>query len=78
MKRDIVIRDAWGVAMAHCSGPAPSGACPRVGVGETVPCAGHTIVPDRPGAWLPYKVPDSEVSCPVTAALALAGSPDTR
>jgi hypothetical protein len=77
MQCQIVIRDAWGAAKAHCSGPTPAGACPRVGVGETVPCAGSTIAPDRPGAWLPYKVPDAEVTCPVTTALALAGSPDT-
>src|SRR5690349_19824479 len=38
MERRVVIRDAWGRDMAHCTGPASDGRCPRLEIGETVPC----------------------------------------
>lgn len=76
MERRIVIRDAWGRDMAHCTGPASDGRCPRVEIGETVPCAGSTIAPDGAVRSVRYTVRVDEVTCPVTIGLAQAGSPD--
>jgi hypothetical protein len=77
MQRQIVIRDAWGSAVAHCTGPAAGGACPRVAVGEVVFCAGRTVEPDRAGHPVAYRVAEGELTCPVTEALALAATSDT-
>jgi len=77
MERQIVIRDSWGRTMAHCTGPAPDGRCPRVEIGETVPCAGCTIAPDGAAPAVRYTVGADEVSCPVIIGMALAGTPDT-
>ena len=76
MKRYIVIKDAAGEVTGACDGPDACGRCPHVAVGDVVPCAGQTVTPDGPGAWLPYAVPGAATVCPVTMALALAASPD--
>lgn len=77
MERHIVIRDAWGRTMAHCTGPTADGHCPRVGTGELVACAGRVIASEMDGGSIPFRVREDELTCPVTGALALAGSPDS-
>lgn len=76
MRRNIVIRDMTGRLVGRCAGPAPRGACPRVDIGDVVPCAGDTLAPGGPGCWLPYAVASGETTCPITSALVMAGSPD--
>lgn len=74
MQQHIVIKDSWSRAMAHCTGPDETGACPRVDPGDVVPCAGRVVAPDEPGAWVAFRVPDVEVNCPVTTARAMAAT----
>ncbi len=76
MRGHIVIRDMTGRLVGRCDGPAPRGACPRVAMGDVVPCAGDSLAPDGPGRRLPYAVAPGETMCPITSALVLAGSPD--
>ena len=76
MKRYIVIRAADGEVVGECAGPDARGQCPRVALGEVVPCAGQSLTADGHGSWLPYAVPGDETTCPVALALALAASPD--
>ncbi len=77
VERHIVIRDSWGAAMAHCSGPTPDGRCPRAAFGAVVPSAGRSVAVDTAGRTVAYAGPEQEVSCPVTVALAMATSPDS-
>jgi hypothetical protein len=56
----------------HCRGPDSDGSCPRVGVGEVVPCAGCILQPASAGERRPYLVSRQATLCPVTLAQALA------
>jgi hypothetical protein len=76
MRRNIVIRDMTGRLVARCDGPAHRGACPRVDIGDVVPCAGDTLAPGGPGRYVPFAVAPGETMCPITSALVMAGSPD--
>jgi len=56
----------------RCPGPSPDGACPFVGIGDVVPCAGDTLVLTRAPEAPPYTVPSQMTLCPCTVAAALA------
>ncbi len=43
--RVLVVDRATGEVIAECHGAAAFGQCPRAEDGETVPCAGHRVVP---------------------------------
>jgi len=71
-----IIDEATGSEVQRCAGPAPDGSCPRVAVGELLPCAGHALAPEgSPGQ--PYAVPGQATLCPVTLAASLAVSSDS-
>lgn len=76
MELEILFRDAAGALAGHCSGPDGDGACSLVEPGTVVPCAGHSLVPDGHGHWLPFPVGAGTTVCPVTEGMELAGSPD--
>jgi len=68
---------ASGRVVGRCTGPTADGRCPRVTVGEILPCAGCALVPvDAPGAEA-YTVSAGMTLCPITVALALAVPPET-
>jgi hypothetical protein len=68
---DIIAYDPKTGSVAwHCPGPDARGACPRVAIGEEMPCIGKTLV--VLGATEdPYVVAPHMTLCPVTLALAL-------
>ena len=73
---DIVIREpVSGEILAHCNGPARDGACAAVDVGAEVACAGQALLASGVEAT-PFPVPVGTTVCPVSLALALAGSPE--
>ena len=75
---DLVMRDpATGAEVARCIGPRPDGACPRVGIGDVLPCAGCLLAPAGADLAAAYPVAAQMTLCPVTLALAMAVTPDT-
>lgn len=41
----LILDPKHGALLATCAGPDEAGACPQVGDGEVVPCAGRRLVP---------------------------------
>lgn len=58
--------------LERCPGPSPDGACPFVGIGDVIPCAGDTLVLARTPGSAPYPVSRQMTMCPCTLAAALA------
>ncbi|MDQ2959611.1 MAG: hypothetical protein M3R48_00955 [Candidatus Dormibacteraeota bacterium] len=74
----LVIDHATGQELQRCTGPASDGSCPRVEIGDILPCSGHGLVAaGAPGGVQPYAVSGGATLCPVTLAAALAIAPDT-
>ncbi|MBV8529434.1 MAG: hypothetical protein JOZ75_14080 [Candidatus Dormibacteraeota bacterium] len=72
-----IIDEATGAQVQQCTGPLPDGSCPRVAIGDILPCAGHGLAPAASGAGAqPYAVPGQATLCPVTLAAALAVASD--
>ena len=67
-----------GEEVQRCAGPAADGSCPRIAIGDLLPCAGHALAPETtaPGSQ-PYPVAGTATLCPVTLAAALAVASDT-
>jgi hypothetical protein len=65
-----------GVDLARCTGPAPDGSCPRVAVGDLIPCAKHAIVEGHVKHPHPYAVSGQATICPVTLAAMIAVESD--
>jgi hypothetical protein len=75
---DLVMRDPYtGDEVARCIGPDADGRCPRVEVGEVLPCAGCLLLPRGAALSAGYPVDVHMTLCPVTLALAMAVTPDT-
>lgn len=73
-----ILDEASGKQVQRCNGPAPDGSCPRVNVGDILPCAGYALRPADTGAGRRrYSVSAQATLCPVTIAAALAVTPDT-
>lgn len=72
----VILDEEDGSVIGRCTGPAPDGSCPRVAVGELVPCAGAELVAGGVTGGHPYDVPSSMTVCPVTLANMLAVSSD--
>lgn len=72
----VILDEKDGSVIGRCTGPAADGSCPRVAVGELVPCAGTELVSPGAGAMHPYDVPASMTVCPVTLANMLAVTSD--
>ena len=78
MEREILILapGTHGV-VGSCVGPSPDGACPRVAIGEMVPCAGYELAPAGVRNGRPYEVSPRMTLCPLTVAEALAVQSDS-
>jgi hypothetical protein len=78
MEREIVIL-APGThrVVGSCSGPSANGACPRVAIGEMIPCAGYELALSGARDTRPYEVSPRMTLCPVTVAEALAVESDS-
>ena len=79
MSDDLVIAildEEDGSVIGRCTGPAADGSCPRVAVGELVPCAGAELLTAGGIDGKPYDVASSMTLCPVTLASMLAVSSD--
>jgi hypothetical protein len=78
MEREILIFDPEtdGV-VSSCSGPCADGACPRVAIGEMVPCAGYGLALAGARDTRPYAVSPRMTLCPLTVAAALAVQSDS-
>jgi hypothetical protein len=74
----LILDEATGEEVQRCTGPAADGSCPRVEIGDILPCAGQALIPAGAahGAQ-PYAVSGLATLCPVTLAAALAITPDT-
>lgn len=72
-----ILDQATGVQVQQCTGPLPDGSCPRVALGDIVPCAGHAVVPAlaAPGTQA-HAVPGLATGCPVTLAAMIAIASD--
>jgi hypothetical protein len=62
--------------LARCLGPAPDGSCPRVAVGDLIPCAGHAVIAGRAAHPHPYAVSGRATLCPITLATILTVESD--
>ena len=72
-----IVDAATGEDIGRCTGPAADGSCPRVAVGNILPCSGCVLVPLHAAeAAIPYAVSGQATLCPVTVAAALAVTPD--
>lgn len=78
MEQTLRILDAEsGEEVQRCTGPAADGSCPRVALGDILPCAGHALAPaTSPPSSQPYAVAGTATLCPVTLAAALAVASD--
>jgi hypothetical protein len=75
---DIRISDViTGYEVGRCTGPSADGRCPRVALGDILPCSGYVLVPANAHDTQPYTVSSQMTLCPVTVALALAVESDT-
>lgn len=73
-----ILDEATGKEVMRCTGPAPDGSCPRVEIGDILPCSGHALAQASAGDDAPtYDVPGQATLCPLTVAAALAVPPDT-
>jgi hypothetical protein len=63
--------------VGSCGGPSADGACPRVAIGETIPCAGYELALSGARDARPYEVSQRMTLCPVTLAEALAVRSDS-
>jgi len=73
-----MLDEATGDEVQRCIGPQPDGSCPRVNVGDVLPCAGYALVPELAARGAqPYAVPGQATLCPVTLAAALAVDSDS-
>ena len=72
----ILDRDS-GREVQRCAGPAPDGSCPRVAIGDVLPCGGHLLVPSDTSGGRAYRVSGQATLCPVTVAAALAVESDS-
>ena len=62
-----------GDEVQRCTGPAADGSCPRVAMGDVLPCAGYALAPEASARGSqPYAVAGTATLCPVTLAAALA------
>ena len=77
MNNLLILDEASGEQVQRCYGPAPDGSCPRVNIGDILPCAGHALRPADAVAGRRYSVSAQATLCPVTIAAALAVTPDT-
>ena len=72
-----IVDEATGREIERCAGPAADGSCPRVTIGDILPCSGHVLIPLAPADGVfPYAVSGHATLCPVTVAAALAVTPD--
>ncbi len=72
-----IVDETTGQEIERCAGPSADGSCPRVTIGDVLPCAGHVLVPAAVGDQaVPYAVSGEATLCPVTVAVALAVTPD--
>lgn len=78
MVREILIlAPGTHAVVGSCGGPSADGACPRVAIGEMIPCAGYELARSgAPGASL-YEVSPHMTLCPLTVAEALAVHSDS-
>lgn len=78
MERELLILNpgTHGV-IASCVGPSADGACPRVAIGEMVPCAGYELAPAGARNVRLYEVSPRMTMCPLTVAQALAVESDS-
>jgi hypothetical protein len=73
-----ILDEATRREVQRCTGPAADGSCPRVAIGDVLPCAGHALMPAGSGASAqPYAVSGQAMLCPVTLAAALALTSDS-
>ena len=72
MNFDILDSQSGGI-VDRCEGPAADGSCPRVRVGDVVPCAHRVLLATGGCAGIPYTVPGTATLCPVTLAESLQG-----
>ena len=73
----LILDEVSGVEVQRCTGPAADGSCPRVAIGDIIPCSGHALVPAGAHTTHPYAVSGQATLCPLTVAQALAVTPDT-
>ncbi|MBV8194360.1 MAG: hypothetical protein JOY80_02410 [Candidatus Dormibacteraeota bacterium] len=71
-----ILDEVTGSEVQRCTGPASDGSCPRVAIGDLLPCAGHALMPER-STGQPYAVSGQATLCPVTLAAALAVDSDS-
>lgn len=72
-----ILDEATGAEVQRCAGPLPDGSCPRVAIGDILPCAGHALIPERAAGGQAYAVPGTATLCPVTLAAALTIASDS-
>jgi hypothetical protein len=72
-----ILDEATGDEVLRCTGPLPDGSCPRVVIGDILPCAGHALIPEMAARGQAYAVPGRATLCPVTLAAALAVASDS-
>lgn len=73
----LILEGATGRETDRCTGPAADGSCPRVAIGDILPCAGCVLaLAVDGGEAVPYPVSRQATLCPVTVAAALAVTPD--
>jgi hypothetical protein len=72
-----ILDKATGKEVMRCIGPAPDGSCPRVEIGDIIPCSGHALVEASWDDAYTYEVSGQATLCPLTVAAALAVPPDT-
>ncbi len=73
----LILDEATGEEVQRCTGPASDGSCPRVTIGDILPCSGHLLMPvNASRGRQPYAVSGQATLCPVTVAFALAVTPD--
>jgi hypothetical protein len=71
-----ILDAASGAQVEQCTGPAPDGSCPRVVIGEVIPCAGHLLIRADAAGGLSYEVSAQMTLCPLTLAASLAVAND--
>ena len=72
-----ILEGGTGRETDRCTGPAADGSCPRVAIGDILPCAGCVLAPAVIGPEaLPYEVSRRATLCPVTLAAAMGVAPD--
>lgn len=72
-----ILDEETGGEVQRCTGPLPDGSCPRVAIGDILPCAGHALIPAAAAGGQPYAVSGQATLCPVTLAAAIAVASDS-